>query len=52
MNLGKYRQKRRFGVTPEPDGKRTRRVKAARGLIDVVQKHNTKLLAGTVECAR
>ena len=43
MSLKEYRQKRRFDVTPEPSGDKTK-AKHARGLIYVIQKHRASQL--------
>jgi len=42
MSLAEYRKKRRFGVTPEPAGGKTRR--RARRLVYVIQKHRASRL--------
>ena len=44
MPLDEYRRKRRFGVTPEPSGKRARRPLARPALAFVVQKHRATAL--------
>jgi bifunctional non-homologous end joining protein LigD len=44
MKLDKYRKKRHFGVTPEPEGVTNLRVDRRKQLIFVVQKHNASHL--------
>ena len=44
MGLREYKQKRRFGVTPEPAGDSRRRPRRPRGLVFVVQKHRASRL--------
>ena len=43
MSLAEYRKKRRFGVTPEPKGKRTS-TRRRKKLVFVVQKHRAAAL--------
>ena len=44
MALEEYRKKRRFGVTPEPKGKKPAARKSAKTLVYVIQKHRATAL--------
>ena len=44
MPLEEYRKKRRFGVTPEPKGKKVKASRGRKGLAFVVQKHRATAL--------
>ena len=44
MPLEEYRKKRRFGVTPEPKGKKVKASRRRKGLAFVVQKHRATAL--------
>src|SRR5262249_61453480 len=44
MPLEEYRKKRRFAVTPEPEGRRVRATRRRKALAFVVQKHRATAL--------